>query len=70
MNADKHIVTLLQDIRDLVQVLVMREHIDPATLDISSLRERHGRSWSLLAHREDSHQTDESDDSAADREIL
>ncbi|MBD0305217.1 MAG: hypothetical protein ICV76_01520 [Nitrospiraceae bacterium] len=60
MNTDKHMVTLLQEIRDLIQVLVVREHLDPSALDLSGLSERHSRSWSLLAHREASDLEDES----------
>ena len=52
MNTYKHIVTLLQESRDLIQVLVVREHLDPSAFDLSALSERHSRSWSLLAHRE------------------
>jgi hypothetical protein len=62
MNADREIVELLRDVRDLIQVLVMRDRGGPM-VDLTNESERHSRSWSLLAHRESLQLEEESDDS-------
>lgn len=51
MNADKEIVALLRDIRDLVQVIAMKVGMDIAPEDAPPASERNSRSWSLSAHR-------------------
>lgn len=62
MHTDKEVVSLLRDIRDLIQVLVVRDNLNAASLDLSDAPERHSRSWSLMAHRNAAHPEDESDD--------
>ena len=64
MSAEKKIVALLHDIRDLMQVLILREHPEDLTPELSGLSERNSRSWSLLAHREPFHVDDDADSEA------
>ncbi|MGH7233495.1 MAG: hypothetical protein ACREJU_19355 [Nitrospiraceae bacterium] len=65
MAADRDIVDLLKEIRDLMQVLVVRQGIASGSplVDLTNTSERHGRSWSLLAHREPLQLEEESGDS-------
>lgn len=51
MNADKEIVALLRDIRDLVQVIAMKVGMNVSLEDAPQAPERNSRSWSLSAHR-------------------
>jgi hypothetical protein len=69
MSADKEITALLKDIRDLVQVLVMRGSGVPPLLGNFDASERNSRSWSLSAHRNHPKKSDESDDAPANEPI-
>jgi hypothetical protein len=50
MKSEKEIVALLREIRDFVQILVMREQLT-RPLDSVSPIQRHGRNWLLWGHR-------------------
>ncbi len=50
MKSEKEIVALLREIRDFVQILVVREHLSTA-LDSDPPVQRNGRSWLLWGHR-------------------
>jgi len=49
MNAEKEMIALLREIRDLVQILLVREQL-PDLLQHPPA-ERNSRSWSVSAHR-------------------
>jgi len=49
MNAEREMITLLREIRDLVQILLVKEQL-PDLLQHPPV-ERNSRSWSLSAHR-------------------
>jgi hypothetical protein len=50
MKSEKEIVALLREIRDCVQILVIREQM-AASLDSAPAIQRNGRSWLLWGHR-------------------
>lgn len=49
MKSEKEIVALLREIRDFVQILVIREQL--ASLDSDLPIQRNARSWLLWGHR-------------------
>ena len=49
MNAEREMIALLREIRDLVQILLVKEQL-PDLLQQPPI-ERNIRSWSLSAHR-------------------
>jgi hypothetical protein len=49
MNAEREMIALLREIRDLVQILLVREQL-PDLLQHPPA-ERNSRSWSVSAHR-------------------
>ena len=65
MAAERDVVELLKEIRDLVQVLVVRQTLGSGgpMVDLTNTSERHCRSWSMLAHREPLRIEEQSDDS-------
>lgn len=61
MKSEKEIVALLREIRDFVQILVVREQLR-TSLDPEPPLQRNGRSWLLWGHRthpRDNNQADE-----------
>jgi hypothetical protein len=50
MKSEKEIVALLREIRDFVQILVVREQLS-TSLDSDPPVQRNGRSWLLWGHR-------------------
>jgi hypothetical protein len=50
MKAENEIVALLREIRDFVQILVVREQLS-TSLDSDPPVQRNGRSWFLWGHR-------------------
>jgi hypothetical protein len=50
MKSEKEIVALLREIRDFVQILVLREQLT-TSLDSAPPVQRHGRNWLLWGHR-------------------
>lgn len=50
MKSEKEIVALLREIRDFVQILVIREQM-AVSLDSVPAIQRNGRSWLLWGHR-------------------
>lgn len=49
MNAEREMIALLREIRDLVQILLVREQLPDLLQHPPS--ERHSRSWSVSGHR-------------------
>lgn len=64
MKAEKEIVALLREIRDFVQILVVREHLAPS-LDPAPPIQRNGRSWLLWGHRTHPRNTNQADEPTA-----
>lgn len=64
MKAEKEIVALLREIRDFVQILVVREQL--ASLDSEPPSQRNGRSWLLWGHRTHPRSNNQSDGTATD----
>ena len=56
MNAEREMIALLREIRDLVQILLVREQL-PDLLQHPPA-ERNSRSWSVSAHRSHERQND------------
>ena len=50
MKSEKEIMALLREIRDFVQILVIREQV-AVSLDSVPPIQRNGRSWLLWGHR-------------------
>lgn len=65
MKSEKEIVALLREIRDFVQLLVLREHAAPF-LDSNLPIQRNSRSWSLCGHRTHPRYNDQADETPAD----
>ena len=64
MKSEKEIVALLREIRDFVQILVVRENL-AASLDPELPKQRNGRSWFLWGHRTHLRNNNEADDTHA-----
>lgn len=64
MKAEKEIVALLREIRDFVQILVVREHLAPS-LDPEPTIQRNGRSWLLWGHRTHPRNNNQADETPA-----
>jgi hypothetical protein len=60
MKAEKEIVTLLREIRDFVQILVVREQLHPLAQEPSV--QRNSRSWILWGHRTHPRKRTQADD--------
>jgi hypothetical protein len=65
MKSEKEIVALLREIRDFVQILVIREHV-AVSLDSVPPIQRNGRSWLLWGHRTHRRNNNPSDETTAD----
>jgi len=65
MKSEKEIVSLLREIRDFVQILVLREHAAPS-LDSAPPLQRNGRSWYLWGHRTHPRHDNQADETTAD----
>lgn len=63
MKAEKEIVALLREIRDFVQILVVREQL-PA-LNPASPIQRNGHTWSLWGHRTHPRKRTQADDATS-----
>jgi hypothetical protein len=64
MKSEKEIVALLREIRDFVQILVVRENL-AASLDSDPPVHRNGRSWLLWGHRTHPHKNNQADETPA-----
>lgn len=65
MKSEKEIVALLREIRDFVQILVLREHVGPS-LDSLPPIQRNGRSWLLWGHRTHPRHNNQTGETTAD----
>jgi hypothetical protein len=65
MKSEKEIVALLREIRDCVQILVIREQM-AASLDSAPAIQRNGRSWLLWGHRTHPRNNNSTDETIAD----
>lgn len=65
MKSEKEIVELLREIRDFVQILVLREHVGPS-LDSLPPIQRNGRSWLLWGHRTHPRHNNQTGETTAD----
>lgn len=65
MKSEKEIVALLREIRDFVQILVLREHAVPS-LDSAPPIQRNGHSWLLWGHRTHPRHNNQADEAPAD----
>jgi hypothetical protein len=65
MKSEKEIVALLREIRDFVQILVLREQV-AASLDSVPPIQRNGRSWLLWGHRTHPRNNNSTDETIAD----
>jgi hypothetical protein len=65
MKSEKEIVSLLREIRDCVQILVIREQV-VASLDSVPPIQRNGRSWLLWGHRTHRRNNNPTDETTAD----
>lgn len=64
MKSEKEIVALLREIRDFVQILVVRENL-AASLDSDPPVHRNGRSWLLWGHRTHPRKNNQADETPA-----
>ncbi len=65
MKSEREIVALLREIRDFVQILVVREHAT-TSLDPVPPIQRNGRNWLLWGHRTHPRNNNEADETTAD----
>ena len=65
MKSEKEIVALLREIRDFVQILVLREHAAPFLDSIHPIQ-RNGRNWLLWGHRTHPRHDNQADEPTAD----
>jgi len=65
MKSEKEIVALLREIRDFVQILVIREQ-GAVSLDSESPTPRNGRNWLLWGHRTHPRHDNQTDETTAD----